>query len=102
MFTDNFSDQKIRDTAFSEQVVTPERFPNPIGPYGMPPASEYEGMWDGRGVNVPGKYEQAETDYWSDKQVINTPDGEIVIDSQGNVVTGLANGGLTTLFTRRG
>ena len=79
-------DAKIQDTSFSEQVVTPERYPNPIGPYGMPPASEYEGMWDGRGVNVPGKYEQAETDYWSDKQVINTPGGEIVIDSQGNEV----------------
>ena len=62
-------------------------FANPIGP---------------RAVNLRGPYEIAADDYWSDKQVINTPGGELIIDSQGNVVTGLANGGLVSLFTRRG
>ena len=81
-------DKNLRGILDSPDIAAQaiDKYPNPIGPYGIPPASEYEGMWDGRGVNVPGKYEQAETDYWSDKQVINTPGGEIVIDSEGNEV----------------
>jgi len=50
------------------------------------PSAKYKYSIGPQAVNVPGPYEQAETDYWSDKQVINTPGGEIVIDSEGNEV----------------
>ena len=62
-------DAKIQDTAFSKTLS--DKYKYSRGP---------------QEVNLPGPYEQAETDYWSDKQVINTPGGEIVIDSEGNEV----------------
>jgi len=55
-------------------------------PYEAPMGTPWDNPYKG-----PGKYEQAETDYWSDKQVINTPGGEIVIDSQGNEVVDTPN-----------
>ena len=55
-----------------------------VGP--VPPSDPFANPIGPRAVNIPGPYETAADDYWSDKQVINTPGGEIVIDSQGNEV----------------
>ena len=65
--------------------------PTPSGPfkYGIgpvPPSDPFKYSRGPQEVNLPGPYETAADDYWSDKQVINTPGGEIVIDSQGNEV----------------
>ena len=65
--------------------------PTPSGPfkYGVgpvPPSDPFANPIGPRAVNIPGPYETAADDYWSDKQIINTPGGEIVIDSQGNEV----------------
>ena len=121
--------------------------PTPSGPfkYGVgpvPPLDPFKYSIGPQAVNIPGPYETAADDYWSDKQIINTSGGEIVIDSQGNEVVdtpmgtpwdnpyreptviedifegsgvnpmyqtakdgcriGYANGGLASLFTRRG
>ena len=98
-FKEDFEiDPKIKDTAFSEQVVTPERFPNPIGPYGMSPASEYEGMWDGSAWDnfVP----PTETNYPGWDYLDDLPDPFKPFKDGGRVR--FSDGGLTTLFTRRG
>ena len=55
-----------------------------IGP--VPPSDPFANPIGPRPVNIPGPYETAADDYWSDKQIINTPGGEIVIDSEGNEV----------------
>ena len=80
-------DAKIQDTAFSKTLS--DKYKYGVGP--VPPSDKYKYSDGPRAVNLPGKYEQAQTDYWSDKQVINTPGGEIVIDSQGNEVVDTPN-----------
>ena len=65
--------------------------PTPSGPfkYGVgpvPPLDPFKYSIGPQAVNIPGPYETAADDYWSDKQIINTPGGEIVIDSEGNEV----------------